>query len=114
MHRTDQLGIAMKLAIVVAATHTGFGALGRTALRSANQIVDAYRLDYAASSLNGSTNPPEIRTGKSWQLCANQQLSGEAIGFDWLTDTNSSSLLNRALDNADNAFRNIAVCTEVN
>ena len=56
MHCTDELGIAMTLAIVVAAAHTGFGSLGRTTLRSANLIVDTYRLDYAATSVNGSTN----------------------------------------------------------
>ena len=79
MHGTDELGIAIALAIVVAAAHTRFRSLGRTAVRSANLVVDAYRLDNAASSLNGSTNPPEVGTGKTWQLCPYKQLSGEAL-----------------------------------
>jgi hypothetical protein len=79
MHRTDELGIAMALAIVVAAAHTRFRSLGRTAVRSANLVVDAYSLDYATTSLNGSTNPPEVGTKKTWQLCPDEQLSGEAL-----------------------------------
>ena len=79
MHCTDELSIAMALAVVVAAAHTGFGSLRRTTLGSANLIVDTYRLYYAATSVNGSTNPTQIRTGKTWQLCPNQQLLAGAL-----------------------------------
>ena len=79
MHCTDKLGIAVTLAVVIAAAHTGFGSLGRTTLGSVNLILDAYCLDYAATSVNGSTNPRQIRTGKTRQLCPNQQLLAEAL-----------------------------------
>ena len=50
MYRTNKLGIAVAQAVVVPAARTDFGLLLRTAIGSVNLVVDAHRLDHAASS----------------------------------------------------------------